>query len=98
MISSPMACAASAFLGSRAGISLNPIGDMPRAVMAPAIVFAVNCPPQAPEPGQALSSSSSSSSFSHSDELPISSLQRRANRIKLKTVKFNIISLLTTLS
>ena len=47
---------------SSAGTIEDPAGEMPSASNAIAIVFAVNCPPQAPAPGEATSSSSCSSS------------------------------------
>ena len=61
MTRSPAARAASAFRGLIAGISLPVIGEMPRNAVATDMVFAVNCPPQAPAPGQAAASSSSRS-------------------------------------
>ena len=42
-----------AFAESVAGTLESPIGAMPRNSQTSAIVFAVNCPPQAPAPGQA---------------------------------------------
>ena len=45
-------------------MSLSPIGDRPRKLNASAMVFAVNCPPQAPAPGQAAASTERSSSSS----------------------------------
>ena len=48
--------AASAFASKTAGTAFAPAGLMPRNSSAIAIVFAVNCPPHAPAPGQAWSS------------------------------------------
>ncbi len=42
--------------GSVAGMSFRPMGERPSIVRAMDIVLAVNWPPQAPAPGQALSS------------------------------------------
>jgi len=56
MTSRPAPIQASFFVGSFAGMSDIPIGERPSIVPAIAIVLAVNCPPQAPAPGQALSS------------------------------------------
>ena len=53
----PASRAASSFESWRAGIALSPPGEMPRNSSAIAIVFAVNCPPQAPAPGHATLSS-----------------------------------------
>ena len=49
----PQSIATCDLRGSTAGTSFAPIGDMPRNVIAVAIVFAVNWPPQAPAPGHA---------------------------------------------
>ena len=49
----PQAAATSPFVGSVAGTSFAPIGDIPSSVSAVAMVLAVNCPPHAPAPGQA---------------------------------------------
>ncbi len=46
-----------AFFGSVAGTLPLPSAAMPRNSLAIAMVFAVNCPPQAPAPGHAASSS-----------------------------------------
>ena len=54
----PAARVASSLRGSSAGIVAYPGGDSPSTSIASAIVFAVYCPPQAPLPGQATSSSS----------------------------------------
>ena len=54
--------ATSSLRPSSAGTIAVPAGEMPSASKAIAIVFAVNCPPQAPAPGEAASSSSCSSS------------------------------------
>ena len=51
--SSPDRRPAAAFAGSVAGTLESPIGAMPRNSETSAIVLAVNCPPQAPAPGQA---------------------------------------------
>ena len=45
-------------------MSFRPIGDRPRAVIASAIVLAVNWPPQAPGPGRASFSTAASSASS----------------------------------
>jgi hypothetical protein len=58
----PVSNATSDLRGSTAGTSLYPIGEMPISSKVVAIVFAVNCPPQAPGPGQALFSMPSNSS------------------------------------
>ncbi len=50
------------FSPSSAGTMAEPPGEIPRASNAQAIVFAVNWPPQAPAPGLATFSISSSSS------------------------------------
>ena len=50
-----------ALRGSVAGTIEKPAGEMPSTSNAIAIVFAVNCPPQAPAPGDAASSISVSS-------------------------------------
>ncbi len=61
-IASRPACSAAASLaGSVAGMLTLPIAAMPRNSHTIAIVLAVNCPPHAPAPGQALSSRSLSS-------------------------------------
>ncbi|MGA2509038.1 MAG: hypothetical protein ABSG27_02330 [Candidatus Acidiferrales bacterium] len=57
----PQSIATWALPGWTAGTSFAPIGEMPRNVMAVAIVFAVNWPPHAPAPGHARSSSSQTS-------------------------------------
>src|ERR1700693_2869687 len=57
----PARSATSSLCGSSAGTSFVPAGLMPRNSIAIDIVFAVNCPPQAPAPGQALSSISRNS-------------------------------------
>src|SRR5439155_1649994 len=49
------------FSSAVAGTSLAPNGDKPIIDIANAMVLAVNCPPHAPAPGQALRSSSHSS-------------------------------------
>ena len=54
MTSSPVRRASSCFFGSLAATSLAPIGDMPSIVTATDIVLAVNWPPHAPAPGQAV--------------------------------------------
>ena len=61
MASLPESYAASSFVLSAAGIPFIPAGEMPRNSSAVDIVFAVNCPPQAPAPGQATDSSSCTS-------------------------------------
>src|SRR6202140_4488892 len=61
MTSRPARSATSSLCGSSAGTSFAPAGLMPRNSIAIDMVFAVNCPPQAPAPGQALSSISRSS-------------------------------------
>ena len=53
----PASRATSAFFGSFAGTLPLPSAAMPRNSLAIAIVFAVNCPPQAPAPGHASASS-----------------------------------------
>ena len=58
--SSPQRRAASSLAGSVAAMSLRPSGERPSAISTIDIVFAVNWPPQAPAPGQALRSTSSS--------------------------------------
>ena len=60
--SRPHSCAASAFFGESAGMPFSPGGLIPRNSMIVDIVFAVNCPPHAPAPGQAAPSSSFRSS------------------------------------
>ncbi len=57
----PHARATSGLRASVAGTSPSPSGAMPRSAIAVAIVFAVNCPPHAPAPGQARSSSAARS-------------------------------------
>ena len=59
--SSPTCVATASLRPSSAGTIEEPAGEMPSASKAIAIVFAVNCPPQAPAPGDAASSSSCSS-------------------------------------
>ena len=49
--------ALSGFFGSVAGMLFEPIGEIPKSSVAVAIVLAVNCPPHAPTPGHATSSS-----------------------------------------
>ena len=61
MTSRPAATAASALRSCVAGMPESAAGLMPRKSSAVAIVLAVNCPPQAPAPGQAADSSSCSS-------------------------------------
>ena len=56
--SSPHVRAAASFEGSSAGIPFRPPGEMPRNSSTVLIVLAVNCPPQAPGPGQAAFSTS----------------------------------------
>ena len=53
--------ATSALEESIAGTPLNPIGEIPSISKAVGMVLAVNCPPQAPSPGQARFSISLSS-------------------------------------
>ena len=60
--SSPIISATVALSSTSAGTIAEPPGEMPSASNAQAIVLAVNCPPQAPAPGLATSSSSRSSS------------------------------------
>ncbi len=60
--SSPILSATVPFSSSSAGTIELPPGEIPSASNAQAIVFAVNCPPQAPAPGLATFSSSRSSS------------------------------------
>ena len=60
MTSVPARRATSCLRGSVAGTSPLPISARPRNSIAVAIVLAVNCPPHAPAPGQARSSSSHS--------------------------------------
>ncbi len=60
--SSPHCLATSSLRPSSAGTIADPAGEMPSASNAIAIVLAVNCPPHAPAPGDAASSSSCSSS------------------------------------
>ena len=62
MTSRPLSSAASPLPRLSAGIPFRPPGLMPRNSSAIDIVLAVNWPPQAPAPGQAASSTSSSSS------------------------------------
>ena len=52
----PASRAASAFAAPTAGTAFAPAGLTPRNSSAIAIVLAVNCPPHAPAPGQAASS------------------------------------------
>ncbi len=65
--SSPARRPTSSLRGSTAGTLALPMGERPMNSIASAIVFAVNCPPQAPGPGHAACSSTSSSS---SDNMP----------------------------
>ena len=58
----PASTATSLLLPSIAGTMAAPAGEIPIISKAIAIVLAVNCPPQAPDPGDATSTSSSSSS------------------------------------
>ncbi len=51
--SAPAARATAGLPASTAGTALLPIGERPRNSQTPAIVLAVNWPPQAPAPGQA---------------------------------------------
>ena len=60
--SSPIRSATSSLVESAAGTIAEPAGEIPSASNAQAIVLAVNCPPHAPGPGLAQSSSSFSSS------------------------------------
>ena len=60
--SRPQSCATAPFLPSSAGTIELPIGEMPSISNAIAMVFAVNCPAQAPAPGDATDSSSARSS------------------------------------
>ncbi len=53
MTSLPAATATSARSPAVAGTLALPMGEMPRNSAAVAMVLAVNCPPQAPAPGQA---------------------------------------------
>ncbi len=62
MTSRPASTATSALRPCSAGTIDEPIGEMPSTSKAIAIVLAVNWPPQAPAPGLAASSSSSSRS------------------------------------
>src|SRR5262249_8006457 len=50
---SPARWPAAAFAESVGGMLERPIGAIPRNSQTKAMVFAVNCPPQAPAPGQA---------------------------------------------
>ncbi len=59
--SSPTCTATSSLRPSSAGTIAVPAGEIPSASKAIAIVLAVNCPPHAPAPGEAASSSSCSS-------------------------------------
>ena len=59
----PHSKAASSFSGSRAGMLLNPMGERPMNSITVDMVLAVNCPPQAPAPGQAWSSRSFNSAL-----------------------------------
>src|SRR5205823_14713547 len=52
---SPARRPAAAFAESVAGTLESPIGAIPRNSQTSAMVLAVNCPPQAPAPGQARS-------------------------------------------
>ena len=61
MTSSPHSTATASLRPSSAGTIEEPAGEMPSTSKAIAIVLAVNCPPQAPAPGEATSSSSWSS-------------------------------------
>ena len=60
MTSAPARRETSPFSASIAGTPLALIGDTPSSSQTVDIVFAVNCPPQAPGPGQATSSSAQS--------------------------------------
>ena len=62
MTSLPASTQTSSLRGSIAGTIAVPIGEIPITSKAVAIVLAVNCPPQAPAPGQAACSSSDRSS------------------------------------
>ena len=57
----PVSKATSSLRGSTAVTPLKPMGDTPSISNAVDIVLAVNCPPQAPAPGQARPSISLSS-------------------------------------
>ena len=59
--SRPHSSAASPFVRLSAGMPFIPAGLIPRNSSAVDIVFAVNCPPHAPAPGQAADSTSCSS-------------------------------------
>ena len=59
--SSPHSRATSSLRPSSAGTIAEPAGEIPSASKTIAIVLAVNCPPHAPAPGEATSSSSCSS-------------------------------------
>jgi hypothetical protein len=60
--SRPQRSATSPFLPSSAGTIELPMGEIPSTSKAMAMVFAVNWPPHAPAPGEALPSNSDSSS------------------------------------
>ena len=60
MTTSPTLRATSLFSATIAGTPFALSGDTPSSSHTIAIVFAVNCPPHAPGPGQALFSSASS--------------------------------------
>jgi len=64
MIIFPASSAALPLAGSVAGMPLRSHGERPRNSHTIAMVLAVNCPPQAPAPGQAAFSMASSSSSS----------------------------------
>ena len=64
--SSPAFTAACGLPGCVAGISFRPGALTPRKSRAVAIVFAVNCPPHAPAPGQAALSSACTSRLASS--------------------------------
>jgi len=64
MTSRPVSKATSSLRGSAAGTPLNPMGDTPSISKAVDMVLAVNCPPQAPSPGQAAHSMPFSSAAS----------------------------------
>ena len=62
MTSSPACSEIGPLCSSTAGTIEKPAGEMPSTSNAIAIVLAVNCPPQAPAPGEATFSISVSSS------------------------------------
>ena len=61
MMTSPQPKATSSLRLSTCGTAAVPMGERPISSMTVAMVLAVNCPPQAPAPGQAWSSISSRS-------------------------------------